>query len=117
MSSVVLVRCSGCFKRYPINPNKHKDREVRYCPFCKTPKKVRGRFSRFLPNPKWKEQKEIQAAERQHIKEMQKTTSRKPQAPPIAISAADLLALSLAVKEQFKQEQARKREIKSIKTS
>lgn len=30
-----LVTCLGCGKRFPLNPNKHTNRNKRYCPRCR----------------------------------------------------------------------------------
>lgn len=107
MSAVVLVKCSGCFKCYPINPNKHKDRDTRYCPFCRTPRKIRGRFGKFLPNPDWQKQKEEQATTRRVMKEM-RTGGWRGTPPPILVNPLDILKASLIAKKLIEEEQRQK---------
>jgi len=117
MSNVVLVRCSGCFKRYPVNLKKHKDRDTRFCPFCKTPHKIKRRF-KFLPNLNWFHQKAEQAYQRTRIKEMRRQEPKEPKQPkqPFAIPTQipeSLLALSILVRQremELEEEQRQKRE-------
>jgi len=45
-----IVKCRGCGHRFPINREKHRNRRERYCPRCKYPYKIPGRFD-FIPNP------------------------------------------------------------------
>jgi Zn-finger nucleic acid-binding protein len=109
MSAIVLVKCSNCFKRYPINPKKHKDREIKYCPFCKTPHKVKGRFGKFLPNPQWPKEKLHREAEKQYMKEMR--TPRQKEKTPLTSIPENILALTLAIlqrEKEIEEEQRRK---------
>ena len=98
------IKCVNCRKTFPINLNKHKNRDVCYCPFCRTPHKIRGRFGRFLPNLKWPEQKLKQQADQVWSKEMGKSRRKEKQPAVIMPSAYELLALSLALKAQMQKE-------------
>ena len=67
MSEVFLIRCE-CGRRFPVNPDKHLNRDYRICPFCGRTHRKEGLFSKeFNPNPKWAEmrkQRRMEARER-----------------------------------------------------
>lgn len=66
MSAIVLVTCD-CGRRFPVNPNKHLNRNYRNCPSCLRPIQIRPTLS-FSPNAKWLEQRESQRAEQRAIR-------------------------------------------------
>ena len=56
-----LVKCGNpdCGKRFPVNTWKHPDREIIYCPFCKTPHKNRFFSKEWKPNETWHKNRHI----------------------------------------------------------
>jgi len=104
-----LVKCPNplCGFRFPVNLKKHLHRRTRFCPRCHTEIPVRRRF-KFLPNPKWNQQKEEAQAFRERIKAMRGKIEPTPM--PIAMASKELLALSLAILKREKElEEAQKR--------
>ena len=54
-----LVKCGNpdCRKSFPVNTWKHPNREIIYCPFCKTAHKNRFFSKEWKPNETWHKDK------------------------------------------------------------
>lgn len=101
-----MVQCSKGH-RFPVNLDKHKNRNYVICPHasCYEKVKVRSRF-KFLPNPKWPKIKEEQRDVRREIK------ARRKEQPEPAFGATvrqgfrlNLSALSQMIKAKKKAEE------------
>jgi len=110
MTSVVTCPNGHSF---PVNPNKHSNRNYRLCPHrgCNAKVVIKKRF-RFLPNSNWPEQKLKQQADRVWSKEMGKQGQKQKQ-PAMAFDARQLpfvnvFLASLAAKKQMEEEEKRK---------
>lgn len=106
--TVEIVRCSQGHK-FPVNRNKHLGEDYVICPRpgCREQVKIRRRF-KFLPNPKWEEQKLHTAALRA---DMKRRSRREEPVPAIAVPVqlpATLYALSLAIKKREEELAAEK---------
>jgi len=102
----VVVMCPNGH-RFPVNPNKHINRNYRLCPHpgCNAKVIIKKRF-RFLPNRNWLHQRAEETYQRTRIKQMREKESGKP--PAIVLSPLDLLRASLLVKRQMEEEAKQK---------
>jgi len=108
---VDIVRCSKGHK-FPVNRKKHGDRDYVMCPHpgCHEQVKIRRRF-KFLPNPKWEEEKLHSAAMRADLKRMKQRQGKEE--PALAFPAAqalgvNLFALSMAIRRREEEMAAEK---------
>jgi len=100
LSNKIIVECSqGC--RFPVNLDKHKDRDYVFCP--KHKEKIRVRKEHFFsPRLDWEKEKEKRKQDRLDVKEMKR---RKPRGAPITIPVmSPLLAEILAAYRKRQRE-------------
>jgi len=112
MKMVDIVRCSKGHK-FPVNRKKHGDRDYKMCPHpgCHERVKIRRRF-KFLPNPKWEEEKLHNAAQRADIKRRKTEKPNRKSTPYMrdvsTMLPAHLFALSMAIKRRTEEQAAEK---------
>jgi hypothetical protein len=102
----VIVKCSNGH-RFPVNLEKHTDRDYVFCPKCREQVKVRKEHF-FSPNPKWMKEKE----EREDARKEMKLKKRKPVpvpmfevgSPVLGEMARAIFEASKVVKEKKKEE-------------
>ena len=58
MNERTLIKCSSCGKRFPLNPEKHQNDKVIFCPWCRMPYTNSFFNSEWKPNEKWWKERE-----------------------------------------------------------
>ena len=48
MSKRIVIKCSNCNKGFPVNPEKHLNDRVIFCPWCRRP------YTNSFFDPEWK---------------------------------------------------------------
>ena len=109
---IIIVECSqGC--RFPVNLNKHRDRDHVFCPKHKEKIKVRKKWF-FEPNPDWEKQKAERQWDRTRMKGMEKP-KKKEAALPVHVPMFTPFLARVMAKLRFKArkeaEERRAREV------
>jgi len=103
----IIVECSNGH-RFPVNLEKHIDRDYVFCPKCREQVKVRKEHF-FSPNPKWMKEKEERESEKKQMRLMKKKRESIPMfetvgSPVLGEMARAIFEASKVMKEKKKEE-------------
>lgn len=79
--NIVKVVCPNGH-RFPVNLDKHQDRNYRFCPTCKAKVKVTQSILKWSPDVRWARIKEERESARREEKEQKRVEKRQGHGPP-----------------------------------